>query len=160
MTAHGSASESLGTPHPATSAPDAHEVQGDPTERLPDMCRRGLHRLEGENVRYKVNPGGHLARQCKPCYVAAQKRWRIKNRERYNASVRRKRNEPGPARDRRLAAARQWAAEHRVRDELTRCRRGHPQDAATCYVRPDGRRECRACRRGYQAAYRARKREG
>lgn len=137
------------TPYQRHTEADQHHED---LTRLPDLCRRGLHDLsDPDNVRHKTTPGGGLARQCKPCSVQAQRRWREKNRDRYNTTVRERRNQPGEHRERRLAAQRAY---HHGRD---RCRRGHLQDGAIRYVRPVGRRECRRCRRRYQAAWRARR---
>lgn len=118
-----------------------------PEDRPPDLCRRGLHDLsDPANVRRRS--GGK--RQCKPCQKERQRRWAEGHRERYNAN---KRAEHGRNRERRLAAQRGRYA------ELRRCRRGHVQDTAIEYTRPDGRHECRRCRRRYQAAWRARQKE-
>lgn len=55
--------------------------------------------------------------------------------------------------------AAEWARELARRQAgvlASRCRRGHPREAGNLLIRPDGRRECRICRREYD---RARKRE-
>jgi hypothetical protein len=39
------------------------------------------------------------------------------------------------------------AAKVRLRNAWTHCLHGHPFDAGNTYVRPDGARECRICRR-------------
>lgn len=47
-----------------------------------------------------------------------------------------------------------FAAENAVKD---RCPSGHPYDNANTYVAPNGWRQCRACRSGHIAAFRARR---
>lgn len=41
----------------------------------------------------------------------------------------------------------------------SQCDRGHAFDETNTYIRPDGGRKCRSCRREYQRAYRERKRK-
>lgn len=42
----------------------------------------------------------------------------------------------------------------------TQCKSGHPFDELNTYVTPDGRRNCRTCRRSAKRAYRARLKKG
>lgn len=41
----------------------------------------------------------------------------------------------------------------------THCAHGHPYDEANTYVRPEGTRVCRQCRKAHKARYRRRRRE-
>ena len=42
----------------------------------------------------------------------------------------------------------------------THCKRGHPLDGENLYLRSDGGRQCKACTRMHNAAFRARQRTG
>ncbi len=44
-----------------------------------------------------------------------------------------------------------------VHSRQTHCIHGHPFDAANTYLRPNGKRDCRACRRRSKAEYRQRR---
>ncbi|MFI7580564.1 hypothetical protein [Kocuria kalidii] len=130
-------------PAPALVERQSHDVTEEQAER---WCRRGLHRMEGDNIARSARGG----RQCRACKVEAARLWRERNAERVKESNH----------QRYLAdAERRRQYDRDRRQALRRCRRGHVQDGATVYTRPDGRRECRRCRRARQRVWRARHKE-
>lgn len=131
------------TPRPYASHLEAGQGHED---RVPDLCRRGLHLMEGDNIARSVRG----TRQCRACKVEATRRWRERHSEEVKAKSR-ERYLAGTDRRRRYAAER-WQS-------YRRCRHGHVQTPDVEYVRPDGRHECRRCRRRYQRAWRVRRQE-
>lgn len=146
------------TPRPYASHLEAREHHED---RLPDLCRRGLHRMEGDNVIDRSK-----GRQCRACKVEADRRYRQRKGEELTAKkreyyVQRERD----LRRERYATDPDYAERVRQhnRDRYARrkaapdlCAHGHDlSEPGAVYVRPNGaKRECVACRRDQRRRWR------
>lgn len=75
-------------------------------------------------------------------------------------TLERKNNDIGYGPDNCIWATRlEQAANRRPRTEMANCRKGHPLSGANLYIRPDGKRGCKECRRANMISFYARKSE-